>query len=49
MSEHSELMAGERPLGLGADRRSRAIAWSLSPICSDRTPMGSGGAAPAET
>jgi len=46
MSERCERMADERPLGIGADRRSSAIAWSPSPICIDRTRMGSGGAAP---
>jgi hypothetical protein len=48
MSERSELMAAERPPGIGANRRPQAIAWSRSPICIDRTRMGSGGAAPEE-
>ena len=48
MSERSEVMAHERPPGIGADRRPQATMWSPSPICIDRAPMGSGGAAPAE-
>jgi hypothetical protein len=46
MSERSQLTAAERPLGIGADRRPRVIAWSPSPTCTNGTPMGSGGEAP---
>jgi hypothetical protein len=49
MSEQSERMVAERPPGIGADRRPRAIASGPSPICIDRTQMGSGGAAPVKT
>jgi hypothetical protein len=46
MTERSEGMPDERPLGIGADRRPPGNLRSPSPICIDRTAMGSGGAAP---